>query len=430
MITRALAADDDGAPSATAAAAAFRAARETIGAERSEILAHKCHEALKTLGPGGVAVAVVGSEHVSAIGRQFGKTDPKRVEQLLAGPPVSDSLIAVAAPTVAVGAPLALGHALLPPLPKRGMWLAWAVLPAVYEMYIVRGGCAPSTAYRGGRGGPGGPRGHGCSVYSRAPMLLGRVVRERTIDVLLLRLRNPAPVESASIQVVVLTRSKARRVPRRVALRAIQTPDRPRDPARQELALEAVLGVGVREVPICHRQHQVPTRVGRNNTLGDVAEEPDKFVGAHGYSKATFCVYNNPAPSLAKTWCAIFQHHTLTSSSPRKRRTSRSPDAVAVMIGSCASETGQRFLSSGDERGPLTIDESALSVASSTALLRPTTAIGSDASTSSISLKGFGRSRSSACAEKASRSSAPARCAALKSLSCALIRASSRIKRS
>ena len=46
---------------------------ETIGAERSEILAHKCHEALKTLGPGGVAVAVVGSEHVSAIGRQFGK---------------------------------------------------------------------------------------------------------------------------------------------------------------------------------------------------------------------------------------------------------------------------------------------------------------------------------------------------------------------
>ena len=66
-------------------------------------------QALKTLGPGGVAVAVVGSEHVAAIGRQFGKTDPKKVEQLLAGPPVSDSLIAVALPSVAVGAPLALG---------------------------------------------------------------------------------------------------------------------------------------------------------------------------------------------------------------------------------------------------------------------------------------------------------------------------------
>ena len=138
MITRALAADDDGAPSATAAAAAFRAARETIGAERSEILAHKCHEALKTLGPGGVAVAVVGSEHVAAIGRRFGQTDPKKIEELLAGPPVSDSLIAVAAPSLAVGAPLALGQRFLPPVPKRAMWLAWAVLPAVYEMYIVR----------------------------------------------------------------------------------------------------------------------------------------------------------------------------------------------------------------------------------------------------------------------------------------------------
>ena len=137
-VARALASDDDGAPSATAAAAAFRAARDTIGAERSEILAHKCHEALKTLGPGGVAVAVVGSEHVAAIGRRFGQTDPKKIEQLLAGPPVSDSLIAVAAPSLAVGAPLALGQRFLPPLPKRGMWLAWAVLPAVYEMYIVR----------------------------------------------------------------------------------------------------------------------------------------------------------------------------------------------------------------------------------------------------------------------------------------------------
>jgi hypothetical protein len=137
-VARALASDDDGAPSATAAAAAFRAARDTIGAERSEILAHKCHEALKTLGPGGVAVAVVGSEHVAAIGRQFGKTDPKKIEELLAGPPVSDSLIAAAAPTIAVGAPLALGQRFLPPVPKRAMWLAWAVLPAVYEMYIVR----------------------------------------------------------------------------------------------------------------------------------------------------------------------------------------------------------------------------------------------------------------------------------------------------
>ena len=26
----------------------------------------------------------------------------------------------------------------MPPVPKRAMWLAWAVLPAVYEMYIVR----------------------------------------------------------------------------------------------------------------------------------------------------------------------------------------------------------------------------------------------------------------------------------------------------
>ena len=137
-VARALASDDDGAPSATAAAAAFRAARETIGAERSEILAHKCHEALKTLGPGGVAVAVVGSEHVAAIGRRFGQTDPKKIEELLAGPPVSYSLIAVAAPSLAVGAPLALGQRFLPPVPKRAMWLAWAVLPAVYEMYIVR----------------------------------------------------------------------------------------------------------------------------------------------------------------------------------------------------------------------------------------------------------------------------------------------------
>ena len=102
MITRALAADDDGAPSATAAAAALPgAARDTIGAERSEILAHKCHEALKTLGPGGVAVAVVGSEHVRDRAAIW-KNGPKRVEQLLAGPPVSDSLIAVALPSVAV----------------------------------------------------------------------------------------------------------------------------------------------------------------------------------------------------------------------------------------------------------------------------------------------------------------------------------------
>ena len=83
-------------------------------------------------------MAVVGSEHVAAIGRRFGQTDPKKIEELLAGPPVSDSLIAVAAPSLAVGAPLALGQRFLPPLPKRGMWLAWAVLPAVYEMYIVR----------------------------------------------------------------------------------------------------------------------------------------------------------------------------------------------------------------------------------------------------------------------------------------------------
>ena len=84
------------------------------------------------------------------------KNGSKKVEQLLAGPPVSDSLIAVALPSVAVGAPLALGQRFLPPLPKRGMWLAWAVLPAVYEMYIVR------RALRhvpGRRGGPGGPEG-------------------------------------------------------------------------------------------------------------------------------------------------------------------------------------------------------------------------------------------------------------------------------
>ena len=80
----------------------------------------------------------VGAEHVAAIGRRFGQTDPKKVEQLLAGPPLSDSLLAVAAPSLAVGAPLALGQRFLPPLPKRGMWLAWAVLPAGYEMYIVR----------------------------------------------------------------------------------------------------------------------------------------------------------------------------------------------------------------------------------------------------------------------------------------------------
>lgn len=137
-LTKALAADSDDAPSATAAAAAFRAARDTFGGERSEILAHKCHEALKSLGPGGVAVAVVGAEHVAAIGRHFGTTDPKRVEELMGGPPVADTLLAVAAPALVVAAPLALGQRFLPALPKRGMWLAFSIVPAIYEVLIVR----------------------------------------------------------------------------------------------------------------------------------------------------------------------------------------------------------------------------------------------------------------------------------------------------
>ena len=118
-----LAAPGDSAPAKTAAAAVFGACKPLLGAERSEILAHRCWEAAESLGPGGVAVAVVGVEHVDAIAGHWSKTDPKRVEALLGAPPAYETLGALAPGLAAAAAACALPAA-LPRGGPRGLALA------------------------------------------------------------------------------------------------------------------------------------------------------------------------------------------------------------------------------------------------------------------------------------------------------------------
>ena len=190
---------------------------------------------------------------------------------------MSDSLIAAAAPTqlwARCSRPLL-------PAARQACHVAGLGGPAGGREMRIR----PSARIRTGVAAVQRPRGR--SVY-----ISWARVRERTLA------SSSSAFEtqrrSGQYPVVVLT-EEARRVP---SARSIQRPTvhtqrdvfRPRRTRRR----------GTRGSDR-HRQHQIAGSVGRNNTLGTMKRR--QFVGAHGYSKATFCVYTNPAPSLAKT-CA------------------------------------------------------------------------------------------------------------------------------
>ena len=239
----------------------------TIGAERSEILAHKCHEAFKTLGPGGVAVAVVGS----STSRRSGGASENRSKKWSSSRGAACVLFVDSGGATSVAVARRSRSGALPAAPAEARDVAGlGVLPAVYEMRIVR---QQRARIVGGGGGGGVAAVQAALEGARfGPIaLLGRVVRERTADVLLLRqvfpsFRNAVSRSSSSSSVNPGGPRRARSVPfKRPTVRATQ-----RD---NELALEAVLGVGVREVPIWPR-HQVAGSVSSNNTLRDIAEEP------------------------------------------------------------------------------------------------------------------------------------------------------------
>ena len=78
-------------------------------------------EATNAAGPGGCAVAVIGAEHVDAVRDRWMKTDPERIEALLAPPGVLATLGAFAAPLAAT----ALVSALPLALPKRRRGFGW-----------------------------------------------------------------------------------------------------------------------------------------------------------------------------------------------------------------------------------------------------------------------------------------------------------------
>mmetsp|Transcript_21533 Transcript_21533/g.64432 ORF Transcript_21533/g.64432 Transcript_21533/m.64432 type:complete len:379 (+) Transcript_21533:150-1286(+) len=132
----------------TRAAAAFAACAPALGDERSEILAHRCWEATNALGPGGVAVAVVGAEHVPHMAGRWMATEPKEIEGLLGGPGVGATLAAATPPVAALGALVGFPF-LLPRGGPRVFGIAMSVgLPLAGLGYLASG---REAAYRRAR---------------------------------------------------------------------------------------------------------------------------------------------------------------------------------------------------------------------------------------------------------------------------------------
>ena len=241
---------------------------------------------------------------MSAIGRHL-KTDPKRVEQPRGAACVRFKLTAVAPTTVAVGAPPRRAR---PAALPGGMWLAKRS-----RRRSPRCGSRRATAAVWGRGGPGGPRGRLSPTFTGRP--------SANADP-----RPPPPSKpSASAE---SGRRPHRGNPAGPELRSApchQTSDRPRDPARQELALP--YSASGHRGSIGHRQHQVLTR-RRLQAFIHVAEEPSKFVAARVFESDVLRItIQRPR---CEAWCAIFQHHL--SVVLARRRTSRSPASSSLPI--------------------------------------------------------------------------------------------------
>ena len=273
-----------------------------------QILAHKCHEALKRSAP----AASRGRRRVEHVRRSGGNLENRsKKSSALAGPPVSDSLIAVAPPSC------------------RGASAAPPALPAA-----LRSGPCGWPGLRRRRQGRVVARCTYCGVAAvqaalegtvKFMLLLGRVVRERTV--MSSSCFQTSSFPNAASAVVVLVQ-KPGMVPR-TALRAIQTPDRPRDPATGARPRSRTRRRGTRGSDL---PPPAPGArfAGRNNTLGR-AEEPRRVVGAQGFGDV---LRVQPGALVGED---LVRHlPELSRRRHRKLRTSRSPDDVRP-TGSCVN---------------------------------------------------------------------------------------------
>lgn len=106
------------------------AATNAVVAEREEIMAHRCWECLGALGPGGVAVAVVGEKRLDGISKYWGTTDAEVVKAKLR-PRDAPAVLYASAPLLVSTTAAGCAVAYMPRLPRRLALTSLFIAPCV-----------------------------------------------------------------------------------------------------------------------------------------------------------------------------------------------------------------------------------------------------------------------------------------------------------